>query len=164
MEKSIHDLIVNLKDVRSTSGISYDDIVDRVSQNGEAISITTVRKVFAEGSEDNGTFKWKTLQPIARCLLGFDEAEMYNPSNARLYYEQLEAARSDIDYREKEKQTLLTVQEEHKETISGLRRQIKFQRVVLACLVFTILAFAIIFLIIDMTDPTIGYLHRLSAR
>lgn len=160
MEKSIHDLIVNLKEVRETSKQSYEDIVRGVEANGEAVSLTTVRKIFAEGSEDVGSFKWKTLQPIARLLLGFDASEIYNPSNAKLYFEQLEAAKADIEYREKEKALLLQHAEERTEAIAALRKQLKTNRFITFILAASMFVLAVAVLILDFTNPDIGFFYH----
>lgn len=69
------EIIIKLKEVRLEKGLSLNDIVDLVEQNGDFISRSSVQRVFADGSED-ATFKYdETIRPIANALLDIDRIE-----------------------------------------------------------------------------------------
>lgn len=69
------EIIIKLKEVRLKKGLSLNDIVDLVEQNGDFISRSSVQRVFADGSED-ATFKYdETIRPIANALLDIDRIE-----------------------------------------------------------------------------------------
>ena len=65
-------LIAQLKQVRIEKHYSYQYIVDECEKLGYAVSMSTVRRVFADGSEEQG-FRYATLRPIARVVLDLDE-------------------------------------------------------------------------------------------
>ena len=55
-QEKITDVITRLKRVREENGLSYQRIADLVEANGGYVSLSTIRRVFAEGSE---TFGWQ---------------------------------------------------------------------------------------------------------
>ena len=67
-------LIIHLKEVRKQKGYTYQYIVDECERNGYSVSMSTVKRVFAEGSEDMG-FRYSTIRPIAIVVLGLEEVE-----------------------------------------------------------------------------------------
>lgn len=73
LQKKISEIIRNLKRVRLEDGLSISDIVRMCEENGEAVSETTIKKVFADGSEACGFNYENTLKPIIHALLGDHE-------------------------------------------------------------------------------------------
>lgn len=73
LQKKISEIIRNLKRVRQENGLSISEIVNLCEKNGEAVSETTVKKVFADGSEAFGFNYENTLKPIINALLGGHE-------------------------------------------------------------------------------------------
>lgn len=70
------EIIVQLKAVKKECELTIPRIKDMLEKNGEYISLSTLRRVFAEGSEDNDSFSYdRTLAPIARALLFQDNGE-----------------------------------------------------------------------------------------
>lgn len=99
------ELIADLKVARKAKGLSYQDVLDGCEAAGEAISLSTVRKVFSAGSEDS-KFRYDTsLGPISRVVLGLDEPapEEAPPEESALRTiidiknEQIAAYRAEID-------------------------------------------------------------------
>lgn len=70
MQKSQKELILELKRLRTEQGLTYQDIVSHCEAHGEAVSLSTVKRVFAKGSEDGYFRPDTTLDPIARVLKG----------------------------------------------------------------------------------------------
>lgn len=65
-------LITRLKQVRKEKEYSYQYIVDECERNGDSVSMSAVRRIFMEGSEDMG-FRYSTIRPVAVVVLGLDE-------------------------------------------------------------------------------------------
>ena len=65
------ELIKQLKEIKEAHEITYPRIIERMEKNGKYVSLTTLRRVFAEGSEANASnFNYEsTLLPIAEALL-----------------------------------------------------------------------------------------------
>ena len=65
------EVIVSLKQVKDQKHYSIADIKKKVEESGVFLSETTLRRVFADGSEDNDSFNYEqTVRPIARVLVG----------------------------------------------------------------------------------------------
>ena len=73
LQKKISGIRRNLKRVRQEDGLSISDIVRMCEDNGEAVSESTVKKVFADGSEAFSFNYESTLKPIINALLGDHE-------------------------------------------------------------------------------------------
>ena len=69
-QKKIAEIISKLKKVREENGLSYQKIVDLVEKNGDYVSLSTVKRVFEDGSESYGFQFENTLKPIANAVLG----------------------------------------------------------------------------------------------
>lgn len=69
------ELIKQLKDAKARNEVTYPRILDRLEKNGKYVSLTTLRRVFADGSEANAaSFNYEnTLLPIAEVLLDVEE-------------------------------------------------------------------------------------------
>lgn len=70
MKETVADIITKLKRVRAENGLTYERISDLVEQNGASVSMSTIRRVFQEGSEEFGWQFEHTLKPIADAVLG----------------------------------------------------------------------------------------------
>lgn len=76
---STREIIAQLKEVRKEKGYSYQYLVDATEANGEAVSMSTIKRMFGEDS-DLYDFRYATsIQPVARVLLGIADAE--NPED-----------------------------------------------------------------------------------
>ena len=70
MENKISNIIKRLKDVRTHQP---ELTFQRISEH-TGVSISTVSRIFAEGSE-NQTFRYDSVRPIAQMLLGIDDLD-----------------------------------------------------------------------------------------
>ena len=81
--KPAKELILELKQAKNDGEVTYPRIMERIEETGRYISLTTLRRVFAEGSEQNASsFSYEnTLIPIADALLPVEETPtlMDNP-------------------------------------------------------------------------------------
>lgn len=70
------DIIIKLKEVREEKGLSYNDILALMEKNGDYLSKSTISRVFADGSEDETSFRYEeTIRPIANALLDIETIE-----------------------------------------------------------------------------------------
>ena len=69
LQKRKSEIIRNLKRVKSENGLTISEIVNICEKNGEAVSETTIKKVFSDGSEALGFNYESTLKPIVNALL-----------------------------------------------------------------------------------------------
>lgn len=69
------ELIKQLKEIKEANEITYPRIMERMERNGKVVSLTTLRRVFAVGSEENASnFNYEsTLLPIAEALLSVED-------------------------------------------------------------------------------------------
>jgi chaperonin cofactor prefoldin len=69
------ELIRQLKEIKQKNEITYPRIMERMEKNGKFVSLTTLRRVFADNSETNAnTFSYEnTLLPIAEALLNVED-------------------------------------------------------------------------------------------
>ena len=76
LQKDIQQLIVDLKNAKAEKEITYPRLIDMLEANNTPVSLTTLRRVFAEGSEKNDSFNYvSTLQPLEKILLADDIPE-----------------------------------------------------------------------------------------
>ena len=66
------ELIIELKKARKEKDITLPRLLDMLSAQRKDVAMTTLKRVFKEGSEDNDSFKYSTLKPIAEVLLDED--------------------------------------------------------------------------------------------
>lgn len=64
------ELIHQLKEIKNEQGLSVQAIYNMLDEANCHVSINTLKKVFAEGSEDENFNFHGTIQPISRVLLG----------------------------------------------------------------------------------------------
>lgn len=72
---NVKDIIIKLKKVREEKGLSYNDILDLMEENGHYLSKSTLSRVFAEGSEEVSFRYDETIRPIANALLDIEHIE-----------------------------------------------------------------------------------------
>lgn len=90
-------LITQLKQVRKEKQYSYQYIVNECERIGYSVSMSTVSRVFARDSEEQG-FRFATLRPIARVVLDLDEDERNKAASP----EEADAMKTLIDIKDKQ--------------------------------------------------------------
>lgn len=65
----MHEIILKLKEVKEEKHLSLQKIYDLLEQNGEHLAMTTLHRVFAEGSEDSSFNYDNTIRPLVHLLL-----------------------------------------------------------------------------------------------
>lgn len=69
------ELIRQLKEIKTKNEITYPRIMERMEKNGKYVSLSTLRRVFADNSEMSANnFNYEnTLLPIAEALLNVED-------------------------------------------------------------------------------------------
>ena len=65
-----HDLILRLKEIQAEQNLSAQRIYDMLEAAGYHVSLNSIKRVFAPGSENKEFHFHDTVQPISRVLLG----------------------------------------------------------------------------------------------
>ena len=69
------ELILKLKEVREEKGLSLNEIVGMVEDNGDYVSRSSIQRVFSDGSETLSFRYEETIRPIAKALLDMETIE-----------------------------------------------------------------------------------------
>ena len=122
--KRAQELISQLKEIKEKNEITYPRIMDRMEKNGKVVSLTTLRRVFADGSEMNAdTFSYEnTLLPIAEALLNVED--LPTPADSP-HAKEIDALKSVIHVQNEEIARLHELKEHLEERITFLLEQIE---------------------------------------
>lgn len=117
MKEATKRVVQHLKEVKVQKNLTCQDIADACENLGEFVSLTTIRRIFAKGSEEGADFRPYTINAIFRAVIGTEDIAM---SAAE------EAALSDIEKEVyAENAALKAVIEMRDATISDLQKQIE---------------------------------------
>ena len=118
------ELIRQLKEIKAANEITYPRILERMEKNGKPVSLTTLRRVFADGSEANAaTFSYEnTLLPIAEVLLNVEDIP--TPSDSP-YAKEIDGLKAVIHAQNEEIVRLHEIKEHLDTRISFLIAQIE---------------------------------------
>lgn len=144
--ENVKEIVSRLKAVRMEKGYSYQKIADMTEELGEAVSLSTVKRVFADGGQG---FRWATIRPIATVLLGVGfetpEPDKQDPNQPQVYYAEIEALKALVEAKAE-------MIEEKNQALEYLRKQLRRQQI-FAVVVSVVLG---ILLVMDFFDHTIG--------
>lgn len=118
------ELIRQLKEIKERNEITYPRIVDRMEKNGKFVSLTTLRRVFADGSEASANnFNYEnTLLPIAEALLNVED--LPTPADSP-HAKEIDALKSVIHVQNEEIARLHELKEHLEARITFLLEQIE---------------------------------------
>lgn len=125
--------IKRIKETRIQKGWSLQTLADKVLDNGDITSLSTVKRICAEGAEDK-KFKSSTLEPVEKALGLLDEIEApaIAPVNEEFYHAVIRELHSQL-----------------KEIRSGSR----MKDIAIAFLV----GLQFIILVMDRVNPSVGW-------
>lgn len=95
--ESTKELITLLKQIRQEKNLSFDKILSMMEDNGDYLSKSTLSRVFQDGSEDNGSFRYETLKPIADVLLDVEHIETDDTTDTKAYKSMLKLKKEIIE-------------------------------------------------------------------
>ena len=167
-----------MKSAKNRKGYSYQRIADESERLGNAISITTVKRVFAPGADPAG-FNPTTLYAIAQ-VLGVDDAAeddtdlqaMLAAREARILELEAQIAQSEeytegrLNYLKDEGQNKLDFifqqEQNRQELLEAHNKQLKHKdHIIFALVVFIIMLITgyICLVIFDVMNPEIGFVR-----
>ena len=170
--------IEKLRSAKDRKGYSYQRIVDESEKLGNAVSLSTVKRVFAPGAAPAG-FTPATLHAIAQVLGVDDNAEdgadlqaALDARDARIRELEAQIAQSDeytegrLNYLKDEGQNkmdfIFQQEQNRQETQTAHEKQIKHKdHIIFALVVFIIMLLTgyICLLIYDVMNPEIGFIR-----
>ena len=117
------ELIRQLKEAKARDEVTFPRIIERMEKNGHFLSLSTLRRVFADGSEQNAqSFNYETtLMPIAEALLKVEDV----PTPDSPYAKEIDALKSVIHVQNEEIVKLHEMQEHLEARITFLIEQIE---------------------------------------
>lgn len=124
-QKKIAAIISKVKKVRDDNGLTCQAIHDLVQKNGIDVSLSTIKRIFEDGSETYGFQYESTLKPVVDAVLG-----IYGDSKAATE-DEADAMKAVIDFKsdritELEAQ-LQRCEESYKRRIEFLKKQISLK-------------------------------------
>ena len=118
------ELVRQLKEVKKAQEITFPRIMDRLEKHGYYVSLTTLRRVFADGSEKSAaSFSYEnTLMPIAEVLL--DAENVPTPVNSP-WAKEIDALKAVIHVQNEEITRLHELKEHLESRVTFLLEQIE---------------------------------------
>ena len=120
---SKQELIKQLKEAKARDEVTFQRIIDRMEKKGYYLSLSTLRRVFANGSEQNAqSFNYETtLMPIAEVLLKVEDV----PTPDSPYAKEIDALKAVIHCQNEEIVKSHEMQEHLEARITFLIEQIE---------------------------------------
>jgi hypothetical protein len=85
MKETTRQAIIDLKRVKDQKDLTCQKIYDICEKNGEAVGLTTIRRIFAPGSEDKtNNFRPDTLNAILHAVIGTGNDTLSKAEDAAL--------------------------------------------------------------------------------
>ena len=120
---STQALIKQLKDAKREKEITFPRLMEMLEKNGRSVSLTTLRRVFADGSEWNDSFNYEsTLLPLAEVLI--NSVDIPIPADSP-YATEIEGLKSVIHVQNEEIARLHEIKEHLESRITFLLNQIE---------------------------------------
>ena len=120
------ELIEELKHLRLERGYTYQEIADKTEENGEAVSLSTIKLVFSDKDTHDHDYR-KVLKPIANVLLPFDDTNTESQAVATILDYKNEMIRQLQERIDKKESRYRAQIESLEEDIRFYKDQIKFK-------------------------------------
>ena len=118
------EIIIQLKSIRNEYELTIPRIKDMLEKNGDYLSLSTLRRVFAEHSEDDNSFSYeRTLAPIARALLYQDNEDHEETGDDTILADRMEGLKAIILFKNEQINMLNDQIEELKEQLNNFRAE-----------------------------------------
>lgn len=122
-QEQTRELILKLKAVKEERGLTHQDVLDLVEANNDSTSMSSVRRVFAEDSE-NHSFNFRaTLQPISKALLAIAQKENVANVDDNILQVQLDALKVESQLKDSIINNLQKELDEEKRKVAFLLSQ-----------------------------------------
>lgn len=84
MREATKKVILRLKEAREQKHLTYQEIVDICENNKETVSLSSVKRLFAPGSEDRSDYRRYTLEAIFHAVIGTADIELTEAEEAAM--------------------------------------------------------------------------------
>lgn len=162
------EIITQLKQIKAERGLSFQKIVDMVEETGGSISLTTVRRIFSDGSEELNYRYDDTIKPLIVALLDINKPPERGEDISLVEHE-LDTLRMVVTFKEQVNQDLraennrLTVEASDKQnqimTLIEQLRQKDCTILWLSTCLIAVLGFICIVLIYDISNLSTGFVR-----
>lgn len=180
-EQKIREIIEQLKEIRKAKGLTIQRIFEMVQETGEYVSPATIKRIFAEGSEERNFRYEDSIKPIMIALVGKDIVEPPEGHTMSIAEQEANALRAVAALKEDMIQELKDENKRIKEDldvrlkyvkdesdrktqhIADLTRQTEKKDKSIFWLTFIIIALSLLIitaLIVDRINPDLGYFWR----
>lgn len=127
----IREIILQLKTIKDDLGLTNQDILNKVEQSGGVTSLSTIRRVFAPGSENQSFSYRNTLQPISRALLAITEEVNVAEQEENVLQAQLDGLKQVCELKDTLLQELQKELDNEKKKVDFLKREVEqYQRII----------------------------------
>lgn len=124
-QEQTRELILNLKAIKEEKGLTNQDVFDLVEANKDSVSMSSIRRMFAEGGENRSYNFRATVQPISKALLGVVEKEKVANMDDNILQAQLDALRLENQLNEGVIQNLQNELEVEKRKVAHLTAEVE---------------------------------------
>lgn len=119
------ELILRVKEAKAATGITYKEIEEKTKEIGSPVSESSIKRIFAEGSENKTTKNDKTLMPIASVLLDSSVLREAMTPSKEAPQEAMDILDMKNDRIDVLKRQMQTEAEEYQQKIDELTRQLE---------------------------------------
>ena len=122
------ELIEELKALRKEKDMTYQQIADRTAENGEAVSLSTIKLVFSETRNHDHDYN-NILKPISKVLMRPSEEDSLEikalQTQLDLSYEIINQLKARLDEKDQTYKELMNLYEQQQKEIEFKNEQIK---------------------------------------
>lgn len=127
----IREMILQLKQIKEDKDLTNQDILEMVEASGGITSMSSIRRVFAEGSE-NLSFNYRnTIQPIAHALLAINEAEKVTEMDDNILQAQMDGLKQACEIKDAIIKDLQKELEAEQRKVAHLLNEVELQNLML---------------------------------
>ena len=161
------EVIKALKKVRAENGYSLQRIQDMVLASGGNVSLPTIQKVFADGSEDKNFRYQDTIKPIASALLDISSEAVAKEDSGEIAALKaiilakdaaIDSEQRKVQYLVKENERLAKLLDERGEYMRERADYIRRKDRYIAALSVVAGLFFLYLMFIDLPNPNYGFL------
>lgn len=152
---AVSEIISHLKAIKEEENLSCQEIFEMVEENGDSVSLATIKRIFAAGSEAQRFRYEDTVAPVARVLFGTRK-----PAE-ELSTEQVQGLREIITVKQliNEEATQQIIEKERRiEELTSERDAYKAKADMFKRIAIALAAAIVLLFIIDITIPGAGWL------
>ena len=162
--RKMPELILRLKAQKAELGLSNNEIAAKLQEKGYSTSLSTVKRVFAEGSEHQSFWYEESIQPIEDILLieatPVPVEDLESLEEAQQYVSQIEGLQAAASFKDELMEELRNSNTELKASIEKLENEISSYKkklwIVIAAFILLVFLGLFYLIIHDIPNPEYG--------